>query len=85
MYWKLLSNKDHKIIWDYHLKKFDDYNIWQGYGWGEFERCFGWDPYRWVAYSQDGEVIALFQAFVRKIFGIGIIPLIPRIGFSKYS
>ncbi|MEK6279117.1 MAG: peptidoglycan bridge formation glycyltransferase FemA/FemB family protein [Acidobacteriota bacterium] len=64
--WKLLSNEVALKIWDEALLKFDDYSPYQSYAFGEYRRALGWEPCRWAAYNEQGEIVALMLGSLRR-------------------
>jgi len=72
--WQLLSDERAREIWDQNLIRFNDFTLYQTYAWGEHRRFFGWVPFRWVAYGDAGEIVAMVQALYRPYkLGIGIL------------
>lgn len=72
--WELLSEERARLIWDQTLARFDDCSPFQFYAWGEYRRGLGWEPYRWVAFDGQGEVIAMMQGYLRRHpFGLGLV------------
>lgn len=58
------------LDWDDLLMKFDDYNIYQSYHWGEYKKTLGWSPIRIIAYEND-KIVSLAQILIRKYkFGV---------------
>jgi len=72
--WRCLSaNKDLKT-WDVKLTRFEDYSYTQTLSWGDYRGCFGWRPYRWAAFTENDEIIAMMQGLLRTYpGGFGII------------
>lgn len=64
--WQLLSNDAAKKTWDEALLRLDDYSPFQTYTWGEYQRALGWEPFRWAAIGERGEIIAMLQGLVRR-------------------
>jgi len=72
--WRLLSHLEELKSWDINLIRFADYNYCQTLAWGDYRACFGWEPYRWAAYAENGEIRALMQGLLRTYPGrIGIL------------
>lgn len=72
--WELLSNERARVIWDNALVRFDDCAPFQTYAWGEYRRGLGWEPYRWAAFNEKHEIIAMIQGYLRRyILGIGMV------------
>jgi len=72
--WESLTDEEARVIWDPAQARFADCSPFQSYGWGEYRRALGWEPYRWVAYNEANEIVAMMQAYLRKYFpGIGLI------------
>lgn len=72
--WELLTDERARANWDQTLARFDDCSPFQSYAWGEYRRGLGWEPYRWIALNNQGEVIAMMQAYLRRHpFGLGLV------------
>jgi lipid II:glycine glycyltransferase (peptidoglycan interpeptide bridge formation enzyme) len=72
--WRLLSHPEELSSWDSSLLQLADYNYCQSLAWGDYRACFGWDPYRWAAYTEKGELVTLMQGLLRTYPGkIGIL------------
>jgi len=72
--WKLLEDKIAQATWDQELARFDDCSPFQSYAWGEYRRGLGWQPYRWAAFNEKNEIVAMLQGYVRRYFlGIGLL------------
>lgn len=71
--WQLLSNEVAQKTWDEALLQLEDYSPFQIYAWGEYQRALGWEPYRWVALNEHGEIVAMMLGLLRRYpFGFGI-------------
>jgi lipid II:glycine glycyltransferase (peptidoglycan interpeptide bridge formation enzyme) len=71
--WQLLTNEVARKTWDEALLQLDDYTPFQSYAWGEYQRALGWEPCRWAAFDEHGEIVAMLQGLVRRYplkFGI---------------
>jgi len=64
--WQLLSNEAALKIWDKALLQLDDYTPFQTYAWGEYQRALGWEPCRWAAFDDHGEIVAMMQGLLRR-------------------
>src|SRR5688500_18541134 len=64
--WQLLSDEVAAQIWDEALLKFDDYSPYQSYAFGEYRRALGWQPCRWAAFNEQGEIVALMTGSLRR-------------------
>lgn len=72
--WQLLSNEAAQKTWDEALLRLDDYSPFQTYGWGEYQRALGWEPCRWIAFNEHGEIVAMMQGLTRRYpFKFGLI------------
>ena len=72
--WKLLEDNIAQATWDQELARFDDCSPFQSYAWGEYRRGLGWKPYRWAAFNEADEIVAMLQGYVRRYFlGIGLL------------
>jgi hypothetical protein len=72
--WQLLSNEVAQKSWDEALLRLPDYSPFQTYGWGEYQRALGWVPYRWVAFNEHGEIVAMMLGLMRRYpFSVGLI------------
>lgn len=72
--WRLLSRDEAQESWDRNLLMFDDFSHTQTFPWGEYRNAIGWQPYRWVARTEDGVVVALLQGLLRTYPGrIGVV------------
>lgn len=59
--------------WDKELMAFNDYNVYQCYGWGEVKSKQGWKALR-LFLEMDGKCIAMVQMQVKQLpLGIGLI------------
>lgn len=45
--------------------QFQDYTVYQSYGWGEHKRRFGWRPLRLVA-TRDAQMVSMAQVLVKR-------------------
>ena len=71
--WELLPDEEARRCWDQALVRFSDYSPFQTYAWGEYRRGLGWEPCRWMAFNEKGEIIAMMQGALRRhVFGIGL-------------
>lgn len=64
--WRLLTDDEARNSWDEALLKFDDYSPFQSYAWGEYRRALGWEPCRWAAFNEKGEVVAMMSGVLRR-------------------
>lgn len=72
--WALLTDEEARRAWDQTLIRFDDCSPFQSYAWGEYRRALGWEPHRWQACNEQGDVIAMMQGSVRRYpFGLGLV------------
>ena len=72
--WTLLTDEKARLIWDQNLALFDDCSPFQSYAWGEYRRCLGWKPFRWMAVNEKGKISAMMQGYLRRHrFGIGLV------------
>jgi hypothetical protein len=72
--WELLTDERARLTWDQTLARFEDCSPFQSFAWGEYRRGLGWEPYRWVASDEQGEVIAMMQGCMRRHpFGLGLV------------
>jgi lipid II:glycine glycyltransferase (peptidoglycan interpeptide bridge formation enzyme) len=72
--WELLTDEEARRLWDQTLIRFADCSPFQSYAWGEYRRALGWEPYRWQALNEQGDVIALMQGSLRRYpFGVGLL------------
>jgi len=72
--WELLGNEEARRCWDQALVRFTDYSPFQTYAWGEYRRGLGWEPYRWAAFNEQGQIIAMMQGALRRhLFRTGLI------------
>lgn len=72
--WELLTDETARLVWDQTLVRFDDCAPFQTYAWGEYRRGLGWEPFRWAAFNEQDEVIAMMQGYLRRhLFGIGMV------------
>lgn len=61
-----IENQETSECWDTHVLSCVDYNIYQSYTWGEYQKSQGWDVQRYI-YRNDGKSYALSQCLVKKI------------------
>lgn len=72
--WKAFTDEEARLAWDTNLMRFADCSPFQSYAWGQYRRGLGWQPYRWAAFNECGEIVAMLQAYVRRHrFGIGML------------
>lgn len=72
--WELLTDEESRRLWDQTLMRFADCSPFQSYAWGEYRRALGWEPYRWQALNEQGDVIALMQGSLRRYpLGLGLV------------
>lgn len=72
--WEAFSDERARAEWDAALTRFDDGSPFQSYAWGEYRRGLGWQPYRWAAFNERDEIVAMLQAYLRRHrFGIGML------------
>ena len=72
--WKLLTDEEAIGMWDQALLRLDDYTPFQSYAWGEYRRALGWEPCRWAAFDEGGEIVAMMLGLLRRYpFGLGLI------------
>lgn len=72
--WRLLTDEEARKTWDGTLITLDDYSTFQTYAWGEYRRAFGWEPYHWAAFDDDGTVVAMLLGLVRRYpFKLGLV------------
>src|SRR5688572_22952956 len=64
--WQLLNDELASRIWDQALLKFADYSPYQSYAFGEYRRALGWEPCRWAAFDEKGEIVALMLGALRR-------------------
>lgn len=64
--WQLLKNEVALETWDQALLRLDDYTPFQSYAWGEYQRAMGWEPHRWVAFNEHGEIVAMMLGLLRR-------------------
>lgn len=64
--WQLLSDEVALQVWDEALLKFTDYSPYQSYAFGEYRRALGWEPCRWAAFNERGEIVALMLGSLRR-------------------
>ena len=69
--WELLGDEIANKVWDQYLLQFDGFTPYQFYAWGEHRRHFGWVPYRWVAYNDNREIVAMVQT-IFKSYKLGV-------------
>jgi lipid II:glycine glycyltransferase (peptidoglycan interpeptide bridge formation enzyme) len=73
----MLSAQEALTIWDLNLTRFEDYSYSQTRSWGDYRGCFGWQPYRWAAFTDMDKITAMMQGLLRKYpggFGILWVP-----------
>jgi hypothetical protein len=64
--WRLLSDEEARRCWDDALLNFDDYTPFQSYAWGEYRRSLGWEPCRWAAFNERGDIVAMMSGALRR-------------------
>jgi len=64
--WKLLLDHEAQGTWDQALQGFSDHSPFQTFAWGEYQRALGWLPYRWAAFDENGEIVAMMQGLMRR-------------------
>ena len=64
--WEMLSDEEARRCWDQALVRFTDYSPFQTYAWGEYRRGLDWEPCRWAAFNEEGEIIAMMQGALRR-------------------
>ena len=67
--WRLLADTDDSGEWDNNLLTCDYYNVFQSFGWGEYKRCSGWIPDRYIAKNKGGAVVAMAQILTKPLYG----------------
>jgi lipid II:glycine glycyltransferase (peptidoglycan interpeptide bridge formation enzyme) len=72
--WQLLTDEEARSVWDEALLRFDDYTPFQTYAWGEYRRALGWEPCRWAAFDESGQIVALMLGLLRRYpFKFGLV------------
>lgn len=72
--WESLTDETARLTWDQTLARFEDCSPFQSFAWGEYRRGLGWEPYRWVASDDQGEVTTMLQGYLRRHpFGLGLV------------
>jgi hypothetical protein len=71
--WRLLSDEEARQLWDVKLESFADCSPYQTHGWGEYRRALGWQPCRWAAFDEAGEVVAMMQGALRRYLSFGLV------------
>lgn len=72
--WKLLTDDAAMESWDEALLRLEDYTPFQSYAWGEYRRALGWEPCRWAAFDERGEIAAMMLGQLRRYpLGFGLI------------
>ncbi|MBF0104190.1 MAG: peptidoglycan bridge formation glycyltransferase FemA/FemB family protein [Deltaproteobacteria bacterium] len=73
-HWKLLPKDTDKVLWNNQLKQFENYNLYQTFGWGEYKKLAGWIPHRFMATGPDNTVVCMAQGLLKKYFpGVGVL------------
>lgn len=73
-HWKAFTDERAQREWDAALSGFIDCSPFQSYAWGEYRRALGWQPYRWAAFNERNEVVAMLQGCVRRYrIGVGML------------
>lgn len=69
-----MAEEEAKRYWDEQLAKFDDCSPYQTFGWGQYHKALGWQPFHYVAEAANGEVSAMFLGLLRRYpFGTGLL------------
>ena len=63
--WREWGETHASATWDGLLVQFQDYTVYQSYGWGEHKRRFGWRPLRLVA-TRDAQMVSMAQVLVKR-------------------
>ena len=72
--WELLTDEAALNLWDENLSKFNDHSFYQTFAWGEYNRALGWQPHRWAAFDDAGEIVAMMQGMLRRYpLGVGLV------------
>src|SRR5687767_6285927 len=72
--WQLLSDEVAQKSWDPALLRLPDYTPFQSYAWGEYQRALGWEPCRWAAFDDQGQIVAMMLGLLRRYpFGLGLV------------
>lgn len=72
MTWHEWSPGEAAARWDAHVTAWPDYNLYQGYRWGEFKRQCGWRVRRGSVLI-DGQPAAVAQCLVREVAGLRVV------------
>ena len=64
--WKQILDDEAREMWDRALQRFPDCSPFQSYAWGEYRSSLGWQPFRWVAFDEAGEVVTMMQGSLRR-------------------
>lgn len=64
--WQILNKDAARQTWDDSLQRLEGYSPFQTYAWGEYQRALGWEPWRWAAFDERGEIIAMMQGLIRR-------------------
>lgn len=75
--WVEWSEREAASKWDTELALFPNCNIYQSYGWGEFKRCSGWTPIRWIARDSGGTPTGMVQILTKLFFADIVIAWVP--------
>lgn len=72
--WEAFTDERARVAWDEALMRFPACSPFQCYAWGEYRRGLGWRTYRWAAFNEQDEIVAMLQAYVRRHrFGVGLL------------
>lgn len=72
--WRLLSDEEALALWDAALLRFEDNTPFQSFAWAEYRRALGWEPCRWAAFNERGEIVALMLGLLRRYpFKLGLV------------
>ncbi|MBF0483603.1 MAG: peptidoglycan bridge formation glycyltransferase FemA/FemB family protein [Candidatus Omnitrophica bacterium] len=72
MRWELIGHETASREWDKNLIQLKEYNVYQSFGWAESRKFLGWTPLRLMAFSDDNQIVAMFQGLVRKYFNVSL-------------
>ena len=67
--WRLLADTDDAGTWDENLLACNYYNVFQSFDWGEYKRCSGWIPSRYIAQNKGEAVVAMAQILTKPFHG----------------
>jgi len=72
--WELLTDEVAAKTWDEALLRLSDYTPFQSYAWGEYRRGLGWQPCRWAAFNERGEIVTMLSGSLRRYpLGFGLV------------